>query len=385
MAPPDPRILADDSIDVAFAEAEDASALDPSPSSARIGAELERLSRYVEALKPNTQVLAHVRRVLADPASGPADVARAVEKDVALATAVLRVVNSPLYGLGQRCRSVRSAVALLGVRDVENVVSTSTALTILERAAGASPAVAAHSLAVASVARYLAPLSGVSADDAFTAGLLHDVGVLILLQHEGDAYAAWVAPGGTLVERDPREERSAGMLDHATVGAFAASRWELPAPLPDVLATHHDLAAARAGGAAVSDLVTLISAAEALLPLLSEWESLGEAERASLGERPAIASLGVSVDGLADMWPALRRAKERGAAIATDADLRTLDTARPPAPPPRPSPAPRRALRRGALAGAVALLAIGLGAAGWAFTREGAGVAAEAGKVVAPP
>ncbi|MBL8605744.1 MAG: HDOD domain-containing protein [Myxococcales bacterium] len=389
MAAPRAPDLTDDSIDVAFdGEEEEERALDLSPASTRIGEELERFSHYVEALKPNTHALAHIRRVLADPAASPADVARAVEKDVAIATAVLRVVNSPLYGLGQRCRSVRSAVALLGIREVANVVSTSTALTILEKAGAASPSVAAHSLAVASVARYLAPLANISADDAFTAGLLHDVGVLILLQHEGESYERWVAPDGALVERDPSEERAAGIVDHATVGAFAASRWELPAPLPDVIATHHDPRAGRDAGAGVSDVVTLLGAAETLLPLLSEWESVGDEERASLAARLPLAQLGVSADGLADMWPALRRARDRGEAIVESVDLGSVDTAPPPAEAPALPPAPagalrsRRALRHGAFAGAAVLLAIGLGVAGWAFTRAGAGVGAEAGQVL---
>jgi len=352
-----------------------------SPESARIAQSLAELASYVETLKPNSHALGHIRKTLADPRLGPADIARAVEKDVSIATAVLRVVNSPFYGLGQRCTSIRHAVSLLGTHRVGEVVSTSVALTLLKEASSASPVVAAHSLGVASIARYLAPMIGVSAEDAFTAGLLHDVGLLVLLQQGRPGYGAWVADGH-VTELDPADERAHGDVDHATVGAFATARWEIPSPMPEVVGLHHDWDKANAAPKDVRDLVVVLQAAEHLLPFLERYDTVSPERWAEIGESRALGALGVGFGSLEPIWPGLRQAAFRGRALLDESDLSTVVATKPDValpPPPR-----KRGVGRWLAVGA-AVLAVGAAAiAGLSYSgalSPGRGVGAQ----VAPP
>lgn len=353
---------------------------DRSPESSRIAESLAELASYVETLKPNTHALGHIRKTLADPRQGPAEIARAVEKDVSIASAVLRVVNSPFYGLGQRCTSIRHAVSLLGTHRVGEVVSTSVALTLLKAAAPSAPAIAGHSLGVASIARYLAPMIGVPAEDAFTAGLLHDVGLLVLVQQHRPGYGDWVADG-RVSELDPADERAHGEVDHATVGAFATARWEIPSPMPEVVGLHHDWDKAAAAPKEVRDLVVVLQAAEHLLPFLERYDALSPERWAEIGESRALGALGVGFSSLEPLWQGLRQAAFRGRALLDESDLSTVVAERPDVALPPP---PRRGLRRWVALG-VAVVAVSAAAvAGLSYAgalSPGRGVGAQ----VAPP
>jgi putative nucleotidyltransferase with HDIG domain len=164
-----------------------------------------------------------------------------VEQDPGCSAKLLQLVNSAYFGLPRKITSIHEAVSYLGLIQVRNVVLT-TGIADLFRTHSAEVARATnrinrHSLAVAAAAREMAPAS--LANDAFVAGMLHDIGELVLatvlpekfleIRKSGHDDTAWV-------------EMEQAMLGatHADVGAYLLRLWGLPFQLVDAVARHHD-------------------------------------------------------------------------------------------------------------------------------------------------
>ncbi|MDX1531780.1 MAG: HDOD domain-containing protein, partial [Rhodothermales bacterium] len=208
-----------------------------------------------------------------------------VERDPLIVAQLLQQANAAYYGLRHRVSSVERAVVLLGPVAVVGQIVGMGMLRLRPVADGpAGPLflrVVQHSVATAYLARYLLCAlpralrpngpDGAPAlpppplrEGAYTAGLLHDLGKLLLVYnaaaaaaafYEADALAAHVTVG------DPREmERLLFGCDHAEAGSYAALRLGLPDPLAHVIASHH--APARAQGSE-GRLVRAIAAADA--------------------------------------------------------------------------------------------------------------------------
>ncbi|MCS7168829.1 MAG: HDOD domain-containing protein [Gemmatales bacterium] len=163
-----------------------------------------------------------------------------LESDPALAARVLRVVNSAHYGLRNRVTSLRQAVALLGQRSLRLVALTFSLVDALTKGVPAQLCAEywKQALSMAVVASHLAKFShgAVVQDSAYTAGLLADLGILILTQAFGDTYVHFYQRHGhshALVQAERGELR----FCHAALGARLLERWEFPVAI--VLATLH--------------------------------------------------------------------------------------------------------------------------------------------------
>lgn len=280
--------------------------------------DLDRVAANLSiSLKPFPTVVSAIRKAACDPRSAAADLARLVESDVGIASDVLRLANAPASGLAQKCMSVRHAVALLGTKRVCSVVDAAAALAIVESASVQHPDLAAHAFAVAAVARLLAPITGVSPDEAFTVGLLHDVGMLVIMQSEDPFYEGLVEQVGAGEEPTEAEERALMGYGHGALGAAVLRRWNVPAPLPEVVAFHHDWPSAVERGGAVAAMVALIRVAEALLPKLYESAAPSLDDLAPLFEEPAFEHLGLTRKELFNLWEGLRRACDKTHVVET--------------------------------------------------------------------
>lgn len=176
--------------------------------------------------------------------SNAASVATKLHRDQALTSRVLRLANSSFYGLSRRVSDASEAVVVLGMRTVRS-------LSVL---AGAYPMLSLHkncygvegnglwehSYAVATGAQILAARSRKAMDDAaFTAGLLHNIGKLML--------AAWLEQKwvgmATLAADESKSfdelERQIVGFDHADVGAHLAETWNLPPDIVSAIRFHH--------------------------------------------------------------------------------------------------------------------------------------------------
>jgi putative nucleotidyltransferase with HDIG domain len=213
-----------------------------------------------------------------DPRSSAPDLCEVIKSDPSLTARILRVVNSPYYGVQHRIDTVAQATVMLGTRDLVSLVLGSSALRVLEAGARNVPDLAAfwlHSVtcAVASKEigaqfRYRVP------GTAFVAGLLHDAGKLILARRFPDEWRALGARSADGAAAWEEAEMALFGLDHAHVGAALAEHWNLPAALIEAVAYHHDPGRASNEQAL---LVAVVHLADALAHRLKAVE--GESQR----------------------------------------------------------------------------------------------------------
>jgi putative nucleotidyltransferase with HDIG domain len=170
--------------------------------------------------------------------------ARHIAADQAIAARTLKVANSSFYGLQGRVHSIHEAIVVLGFRAVRSLVISTAAFSTLnalapQRAYEPQP-FWRHSVGAAVVARHLALLAGRNPETAFTAGLLHDIGFLVLAVCFPEFFRAhWGRNSGTCgwFECEP----SQAAMVHAEAGALLAAQWRLPKALVDAIALHHSL------------------------------------------------------------------------------------------------------------------------------------------------
>ena len=177
-----------------------------------------------------------------------------IGSDVSLAAAMLKTVNSPFYGLRSKASSVQQAIALLGLRNVAEMVTglllrqtfTGGASDVLEEFWEVSSAVAVLSALLAR------ELRGKGRDEAYTFALFRDCGMLAMLGNF-DAYKPQLPGSKAQGEGSVTEiEEQLHGVHHARLGSRLAQTWLLPEEVCAAVLWHHDYAALADGSAGVS-------------------------------------------------------------------------------------------------------------------------------------
>lgn len=177
-----------------------------------------------------------VLRLIADPNSSAVQLARAVESDPALTARVIRLANSPYYGAPRRVSSAQHAIVLLG-RDTVRGVAAGAACNLLDTGADVgSDGCWRHALACGAAASVVAERVGLSPADAFSAGLLHDLGAVLLQRRDPDAFAC--ARQQTTMSEIVAAEIEAFGMTHAEAGAAAVEAWGFPPAFVEAVALH---------------------------------------------------------------------------------------------------------------------------------------------------
>ncbi len=209
---------------------------------------LDDLVKKLGNLPAFSPVLHHLMDVLSNPNTSTLDVAKAVMKDQALTTRLLRLVNSAYYGFSRRIGTVSEAILLLGFTAVRNLIVTLGVAEMFPTASKsgvASVCLWRHAASTAIAASLLSrEIKEPGREDVFVAGLLHDVGKLVELQLLRDQFLAAVklTSDAGLAMRDA-EAQVLG-FDHADVGYEVAALWGFPEPLREAIRYHHKPAAA---------------------------------------------------------------------------------------------------------------------------------------------
>lgn len=186
-------------------------------------------------------VLVEVLKVSADPDSSAAQISKVILKDPALTAKILRVVNSPYYGRVREVTTINQAVVTLGVRSVTAIALSSSVYKMTENVEGmvSRKRFWRHCLEVAIAARMIAEDIGFEpAEEAFVAGLLHEIGLLVLEASYPDEYRRmWkqVEAGEMLTDL---EQKMLG-TDHARAGQFLLDQWGVPRNIGEAAGKHH--------------------------------------------------------------------------------------------------------------------------------------------------
>lgn len=185
-------------------------------------------------------VVQRLAAMIGRPTVSTEEIGSIIEKDQVLAAKVLRLANSPFYGFPSRIGSVTHAVIVLGFNVVKGLTLCASALNIMKDAG--MDQLWRHSLGVAITANFLAARLEIrNPEELFVAGLLHDIGKVVL-------YVKWPEVGtsikDTLQVGGDRSlfdaEQDVTGLSHADIGGCLANAWHLPITLREPILYHHN-------------------------------------------------------------------------------------------------------------------------------------------------
>lgn len=167
--------------------------------------------------------------------------------DPAIATKLLRVVNSAYFGMPRQISSINQSIAILGLHQVRNLVLSIGVLNALSSSSEHLQKMQRRfwerSFGAAKCAQLLANYKDLPAkiqETVFVAGLLHDVGILFLFTQFTTPYAAVVKYAQANPDRLVDIERRILHIDHAQLGGMLANKWNFPENLEELIAKHED-------------------------------------------------------------------------------------------------------------------------------------------------
>jgi HD-like signal output (HDOD) protein len=182
-------------------------------------------------------VLKQLSTIIENPKISLNEISHFVSKDPALTTKILQMVNSALYGFPGRISSVNHAVMLLGLNVVKGLLLSVSVFEIMHKA---MIGLREHSIGVAIASKVIAQKKGLKEpEEVFVAGLLHDVGKVILILMYPDEYDKAVKESETLSIAIFDAERNRFSETHAAVAGWLSEKWHFPRKLCDCLANHH--------------------------------------------------------------------------------------------------------------------------------------------------
>jgi putative nucleotidyltransferase with HDIG domain len=168
-----------------------------------------------------------------------------ISQDMAVTAKLLQMVNSAAFGLHRPVSSPAEAVMYLGIETTKSLVLLAHTYSHFDRIPPSIFSVDGlwrHSLSTGRLSRAIARGERVGedvADQSFTAGLLHDMGKLVLAANQPDRYALVAAQVNKSGEPSWRAESDVFGATHAEVGAWLAAIWSLPLKIIEALALHH--------------------------------------------------------------------------------------------------------------------------------------------------
>jgi len=204
----------------------------------------KQLTGVIESLRPIPQIALKIIRMLRDDNYDIQDIAKEIRQDQVISAKVIRLCNSPFFGAKTTLESIDKALVLLGEKQLLRlVISASMESFFTKNAQGYSlckGGLHQHALGTAMIAEKLCDFTGnASSDNAYTAGLLHDIGKVVLDQYIAAAYPLFYRrtqeDGINLIEM----EHEIFGLTHTEAGSQLAQNWDLPASLTDTIRYHH--------------------------------------------------------------------------------------------------------------------------------------------------
>ena len=249
---------------------------------------LDRLDELSE-LRPFPAVANRLMAACEDPDCDSRILGQIIRCDGSLALRFLRVANSSMYGFSREINTIEAAVVVLGFKAVKNLAISIAAAEVFDQGSSAHQArleLWQHSLGTATVAKLLAnQLADVNSEEAFLAGIVHDVGKLIFFDVVPDDYLALNVSlqNESIVDA---EVRTFG-ITHEQIGKECGEEWGLPDEIIHAIANHHSPASA----ADCVELVSLISLANSISKI---W-GLGVNTPLSADLEEVLANSGVSL------------------------------------------------------------------------------------------
>lgn len=213
--------------------------------------DLKAVVKRIDQLPTLPAIATRIMAIVEDPDSSAKDLERIISNDVSLASRILRLVNSAYFGVSRRVTDLRQAVAMAGFALVKSVAMGISIFDALgfgtELRKYRREAFWKHCVAVGGVARFLArERRDPDPEGAFTVGLLHDLGKLVLDRYANFEFQRILATTeiDKLSFRDA-EKKVLGDVGHAEVGGWLLEQWRFPPEIAVPVANHHTYARAK--------------------------------------------------------------------------------------------------------------------------------------------
>jgi putative nucleotidyltransferase with HDIG domain len=185
-------------------------------------------------------VVTKVLEMLKDPDFSVRELSRVISDDTALATRTLAVARSGHYAQRRQATTVHEAILVLGFHTLRNVVMATAAQSFVTRKSRVSERLWSHSLAAALAARLLAQRSRfIDPEVAFLAGLLHDIGEMVLLHGDPRGFELMLEEAGQSQSPILNEKQTFG-FDHCVVGTALLDHWNIDETISDAIVHHHE-------------------------------------------------------------------------------------------------------------------------------------------------
>ncbi len=204
---------------------------------------MKKLER-IEDLPTLPTILFEVNALLEDVNTSAKKLSDTIAKDQSMAVKILKLVNSAFYGFRSTVSDISNAVVLLGFNTVRNsVISVSIIKAFSDKNDLEGFDITEfwkHSIAVAVTSKRLAEKCRVEApDNCFVAGLLHDIGKLVLSQYFEDLFKrVWITSQKENLVFYEAEKKEIS-VKHPMIGSLLAKRWQFPDYLVDAIKCHH--------------------------------------------------------------------------------------------------------------------------------------------------
>jgi putative nucleotidyltransferase with HDIG domain len=224
-----------------------------------------------------------------------------------LTVRIMRVANSAAFRAYEPCTAIGKAVMRIGVRNVVHLLMAMSVMSFFKDLGGVGLRIRDHSAGTGAVARELAFRMGRTAISAqvLLAGLLHDIGKMLMIQTGDVGYAAMVNEDYTPNTLHLREIEKLG-FDHAMLGGHILKAWKLPSPLPQIVACHHHLKPTLAQSPLLSSAISVLRVADSIDWMLARPTDPAPEILKKLALSPDGARAGFQEDTLIELWDDLR-------------------------------------------------------------------------------
>lgn len=210
--------------------------------------ETENILEQVGQIKelPTLPVIAfEVNRMLVNSSTSIDALVETIKKDPAIVSKILKLVNSAFYGARSKVSTVQEAIIRLGFNSVRNIVVSISVFDMFKLKKNLDidfniDDFWKHSVGVALTSKYLSDQTGLqSPDDCFVSGLLHDIGLIILLEHFPAVMKEIIEISKDKGVSIYDAEKEVLQVRHNKIGELIAKKWQLPPSLCDSLKYHH--------------------------------------------------------------------------------------------------------------------------------------------------
>ena len=281
----------------------------PSESDLRAASSLVARLGSLEGVRPFSAVVQRLVEHVSSPDFDLNEVCKLIELDPALASRILRVANSAAYRGAGPCASVAQAVVRIGATNISGLAMAMSAMALFHDLGGIGRKIRDHSAGTAVVAREMAVSLGCAplSSKVFLAGLLHDIGKLLIIQSGDRGYAELVAREMVPSSVHLKELSMLG-FDHGRLGAHVLKSWNIPAPIPQLIAWHHQ--PGPCGATELAQALDLLRLADVVDWLLGKGCPADSPWVARLATSPDGLRAGLCADTLPSLWSDLRAIRQ---------------------------------------------------------------------------